>query len=49
MVAESRSADMTTDVAGPQKFLDLDIIVLDLLLELLDFLHLGLIRILEVL
>lgn len=40
MVAESRSADVATDITGPQKFLDLDIVVLDLLLELLDFFHL---------
>lgn len=49
MVADSRSADVTTDIAGPQKFLDLDIIVLDLLLKLLDFLHLGFIGVLKVL
>lgn len=46
MVAESRGADMAADIAGPEKFLDLDVVVLDLLLQLLDFLHLGLIRIL---
>ena len=48
MVAESRGADMTADVASPKKFLDLDIVVLNLLLQLLDFLHLGLIRILKI-
>lgn len=39
---------MTADVASPKKFLDLDIVVLNLLLQLLDFLHLGLIRILKI-
>lgn len=49
MVAESRSADVAADIASPEKFLNLHIVVLDFLLQLLDFLHLGLIRILQVL